>query len=161
MSFYIYLFVLLIWLLKDILTYETGLTLPFCSQAQQGMSERVIVVCWIGVKIAQAGNLYLYICFGIIKLKHDTDITIICEYCSSVDSGKYVQDENKISTIYIIYIHTLGRGMSELVSEWVSECFLTVTQQFCSYQSISWWEQINKWWWGPFCTWSTRVNGFL
>ena len=37
----------------------------------------------------------------------------------SVHGGKYIPDENKISTIYIIYIHTLGRGTSEWVSEWV------------------------------------------
>ena len=80
------------------------------------MSERVIVVCWIGVKIAQPGNLYLYIyLLGVQNLRNGTEITIIWEYWLSVDSGKYVQDENKISTIYIIYIHILGRGITEWV----------------------------------------------
>jgi hypothetical protein len=53
--------------------------------------------------------------------------------------------------------------LSEWVSEWVSDCCLTQTQQFFSYMYIiartSYFSM--RWWWCPLCSRSTRIVGFL
>ena len=47
--------------------------------------------------------------------------------------------------------------MSEWVSEWVSECWLTPTQQYFSYIMASRSYFAMRWRWGPLCTRSKRL----
>ena len=75
-------------------------------------------------------------------------------FCWSLNSFLFV-------LLLKVYVLRLIQHMSEWVSEWVSDCCLTLTQQFFSYIMVRTSLFSMRWWWGPLCTRPTRLVEFV